>query len=235
MNKTILHIEKLSKSFGGLKLFNEVNIELQEGSINALFGNNGSGKTTFFNLIGGYEKPDAGKIHFNGLTIKYHNEFEIAKAGIGKMWQEPTVFPNHTVLQNLMVSDKTHPGENFLNYIFRGRTIQRKETELKAKAESILQKFKLGNKGNQLAGGLSLGERKLLSISMLLMNEASLLLLDEPFSSVNPDTIERISSALNDLRNEGKTVFMIEHKIKFAEAISNHLFKIENYKIEKLN
>lgn len=235
MNKTILHIEKLSKSFGGLKLFNEVNIELQEGSINALFGNNGSGKTTFFNLIGGYEKPDAGKIHFNGLTIKYHNEFEIAKAGIGKMWQEPTVFPNHTVLQNLMVSDKTHPGENFLNYIFRGRTIQRKETELKAKAQSILQKFKLGNKGNQLAGGLSLGERKLLSISMLLMNEARLLLLDEPFSSVNPDTIERISSALYDLRNEGKTVFMIEHKIKFAEAISNHLFKIENYKIEKLN
>jgi ABC-type multidrug transport system ATPase subunit len=93
----------------------------------------------------------------------------------------------------------------------------------------------LGNKGNQLAGGLSLGERKLLSISMLLMNEARLLLLDEPFSSVNPDTIERISSALNDLRNEGKTVFMIEHKIKFAEAISNHLFKIDNYKIEKLN
>ena len=235
MSKTILHIEKLSKSFGGLKLFNEVNIELQEGSINALFGNNGSGKTTFFNIIGGYEKPDAGKIHFNGLPIKYHNEFEIAKAGIGKMWQEPTIFPNHTVLQNLMVSDKTHPGELFLNYIFRSRTIHRKETELKAKAQSILQKFKLGNKGNQLAGGLSLGERKLLSISMLLMNEARLLLLDEPFSSVNPDTIERISSSLNDLRNEGKTVFMIEHKIKFAEAISNHLFKIENYKIEKLN
>lgn len=235
MSKAILHIENLSKSFGGLKLFNEVNIELQQGSINALFGSNGSGKTTFFNLIGGYEKPDAGKIHFNGLTIKYHNEFEIAKAGIGKMWQEPTVFPNHTVLQNLLVSDKTHPGENFLNYIFRGMSIKRKETELKEKAQSILQKFKLGNKGEQLAGSLSLGERKLLSISMLLMNDARLLLLDEPFSSVNPDTIERISSALNDLRNEGKTVFMIEHKIKFAEAISNNLFKIENCKIEKLN
>src|SRR5450432_1047962 len=111
MSKPILHIDNLSKSFGGLKLFNEVNIELQQGSINALFGSNGSGKTTFFNLIGGYEKPDAGKIHFNGLTIKYHSEFEIAKAGIGKMWQEPTVFPNHSLLQNLLVSDKTHPGE----------------------------------------------------------------------------------------------------------------------------
>lgn len=235
MSKPILHIENLSKSFGGLKLFNEVNIEVQQGSINALFGNNGSGKTTFFNLIGGYEKPDTGKMYFNGLPIKYHNEFEIAKAGIGKMWQEPTVFPNHTVLQNLMVSDKIHPGEIFLNYFFRGRSIKRKELYLKEKANGILQKFKLGDKSEQLAGSLSLGEKKLLSISMLLMNDAKLLLLDEPFSSVNPDTIERISSALNDLRSEGKTVFMIEHKVKFAEAIGNHLFKIENYKIEKLN
>lgn len=235
MSKRILHIENLSKSFGGLKLFDVVNIELQEGTINALFGSNGSGKTTFFNLIGGYEKPDAGKIHFNGLTIKYHNEFEIAKAGIGKMWQEPTVFPNHTVLQNLLVSDKTHPGEHFSNYIWRRKSIRKKENELKAKAMDVLQRFKLGNKADQLAGSLSLGEKKLLSISMLLMNDARLLLLDEPFSSVNPDTIERISEALKGLRSEGKTVFMIEHKIKFAESISDNTFKIENHKIEHLN
>lgn len=69
---------------------------------------------------------------------------------------------------------------------------------------------------------------------MLLMNDALLLLLDEPFSSVNPDTIERISEVLDELRGEGKTIFMIEHKIKFAEAISDHLFKIENYKINRL-
>jgi len=235
MGNRILQIDNLSKSFGGLKLFDEVNIELQEGTINALFGSNGSGKTTFFNLIGGYEKPDAGKIHFNGLTIKFHNEFEIAKSGIGKMWQDPTVFPNHTVLQNLLVSDKTHPGEYFLNYILRGKSINRKEAELRDKAHSILQKFKLGDRVEQLAGRLSLGEKKLLGISMLLMNDARLLLLDEPFSSVNPDTIERISEVLKGLRSAGKTVFMIEHKIKYAEAISDKTFKIENHKIEQLN
>lgn len=235
MENQILHIDNLSKSFGGLKLFDEVNISLQQGTINSLFGSNGSGKTTFFNLISGYEKPDSGKIHFNGLTIKFHNESVIARAGIGKMWQDPTVFPNHTVLQNLLVSDKTHPGEYFLNYIFKPKSIRRKEAELKDKAHTILQKFKLGNKADQLAGSLSLGERKLLSISMLLMNEARLLLLDEPFSSVNPDTIERISEVLTELRNKGKTIFMIEHKIKFAEAISDYLFKIENYKINRLN
>lgn len=233
--KPILHIENLSKSFEGLRLFEDVNITLQQGTINSLFGGNGSGKTTFFNLIGGYEKPDAGKIHFNGLTIKYHNEFSIAKAGVGKMWQEPSVFPNHTVLQNLLVSDKTHPGEYFFNYFFRLRSIKKKEHELKDKAMDILQRFRLKDKSEQLAGSLSLGERKLLSIAMLLMNDARLLLLDEPFSAIKPDTIERISNALTELRGAGKTVFMIEHKIKFAEAISDHCFKIENYKIEPLN
>ena len=103
------------------------------------------------------------------------------------------------------------------------------------KAYGVLQKFKLGNKSGQTAGSLSLGEKKLLSISMLLMNDALLLLLDEPFSGVNPDTIERISEALVELKGEGRTIFMIEHKIKFAEAISDHLFKIENYQITQLN
>lgn len=231
----ILQIENLSKSFEGLRLFEDVNIALQQGTINSLFGGNGSGKTTFFNLIGGYEKPDAGKIHFNGLTIKYHNEYAIAKAGIGKMWQEPSVFPNHSVLHNLMVSDKTHPGEYFFNYLFRPKSIKKKENELKEKAMSVLQRFKLEDKSEQMAGSLSLGERKLLSISMLLMNDALLLLLDEPFSAIKPDTIERISNALTELRSEGKTIFMIEHKIHFAEAISDRCFKIENYKIEALN
>lgn len=134
MGKEILHIDNLSKSFGGLKLFDGVNIALQQGTINSLFGGNGSGKTTFFNLIGGYEKPDAGIIHFNGLRIKFHDESVIARAGIGRMWQDPSVFPNHTVLQNLLVSAKTHPGEYFLNYVFNRTSIKRKEVELKEKA-----------------------------------------------------------------------------------------------------
>ena len=235
MENPILHVENLSKSFGGLKLFDGVNITLRPGTVNSLFGSNGSGKTTFFNLIGGYDRPDAGRIHFDGLTIKFHNEFAIANAGIGRMWQDPTVFPNHTVLQNLLVSAKTHPGEYFLNYIFRGDLIRKREADLTDRAHGVLQKLKLGSKSDRLAGSLSLGEKKLLSISMLLMNDARLLLLDEPFSSVNPDTIERISEVLVELRGEGRTIFMIEHKIRFAEAISDHQFKIENYRITQLN
>jgi len=235
MKAPILNVEDLSKSFDGLKLFERVNISLCPGTINSLFGSNGSGKTTFFNLIGGYDKPDAGRIHFEGLAIKFHNEFAIAKAGIGRMWQDPNVFPNHTVMQNLLVSAKSHPGEYFLNYVFKRSLIKKREVNLTDKACDVLQMFRLGGKSDQFAGSLSLGERKLLSISMLLMNDARLLLLDEPFSSVNPDTIERISEVLVRLKQEGRTIFMIEHKIRFAEAISDHQFKIENHGITQLN
>ena len=235
MKNEILKIENLSKSFNGLTLFTNVNLTLADGTINSLFGSNGSGKTTFFNLITGYEKPNEGKIFFNGMKIKYRDEFHIAKAGIGRMWQDPMIFPNHTVLQNLLVSSKYNPGESFCNYFFNRNSIKLKEIELKEKAISILSKFKLTFKKNHLAGSLSLGEKKLLSISMLLMNDAQLLLLDEPFSNVNSNTIERMSESLYEVKNNGKTIIMVEHKIKFAQAISDVCFNIQNQKIEKVN
>jgi neutral amino acid transport system ATP-binding protein len=235
MRKEILHIENLSKSFNGLNLFSQVNLSIKEGTINSLFGNNGSGKTTFFNLIAGYEKPNEGKIFFDGMKIKYHDEFHIAHAGIGRMWQDPMIFPNHTVLQNMLVSSKSNPGEVFCNYFFNRKSIKLKEIELEEKAINVLSKLKLTGKENQLAGSLSLGERKLLSISMLLMNDANLLLLDEPFSNVNSNTIEKMSESLNEVKTNGKTIIMIEHKIKFAEAISDHCFCIQNQKIKEKN
>lgn len=235
MKNEVLHIEDLSKSFNGLTLFTKVNLTITEGTINSLFGSNGTGKTTFFNLISGYEKPNEGKIFFNGMKIKYHDEFHIAHAGIGRMWQDPMIFPNHTVLQNLLVSSKSNPGEVFCNYFFNRKSIKLKEIELKEKAIDILSKFKLTGKENQLAGSLSLGEKKLLSISMLLMNDAQLLLLDEPFSNVNSNTIERMSESLYEVKNNGKTIIMVEHKIKFAQAISDVCFNIQNRKIEKVN
>lgn len=234
MKKEILHIDNLSKSFNGLTLFSNVNLIFTEGTINSLFGSNGTGKTTFFNLIAGYEKPNEGNIFFNGMKIKYHDEFHIAQAGIGRMWQDPMIFPNHSVLQNLLVSSKSNPGETFCNYFFNRKTIKLMEIELKEKAISILSKFKLTGKESQLAGSLSLGEKKLLSISMLLMNDAQLLLLDEPFSNVNSNTIERMSESLYEVKNNGKTIIMIEHKIKFARAISDFCFNIQDKKIEEV-
>jgi neutral amino acid transport system ATP-binding protein len=228
----ILIIKDLSKSFEGLKLFDTVNISLPGASINCLFGGNGSGKTTFFNMLGGFVKPDSGSIHFNGSAIKYHSQSTLARIGIAKMWQEPMIFPNHTVLQNLIVCEKKHPGEHLLNYVFYRSRIRKTENELRDKAMRVLARFRLNGRSDDKAGQLSLGERKLLNISMLLMNEAQLLLLDEPFSGVNPDTIDKMSEALLELKYQGKTIFMIEHKINYALRISDNSYKVVNYKIE---
>jgi branched-chain amino acid transport system ATP-binding protein len=232
MRREILHIDHLSKSFDGLRLFNDVTVALHDGTINGLFGKNGSGKTTLFNMIGGYEKPDSGTILFCGTPIRYGKQFLAAKSGIGRMWQDPLIFPNHTVLQNLLICDNTNPGELFLNNVFRPRTVREKEQELKERALGILEGIKLASQAGQPAGNLSTGERKLIGISMLLMNEAKLLLLDEPFSAIDGRTIDRISEILIGLKQSGKTIFMIEHKLKHAEPISDQIFRIRDYRIE---
>lgn len=229
MKPVILHIDNLNKSFEGLQLLKNAQLSIQEGTINSLFGNNGSGKTTLFNMIAGYEKPDSGTINFNNHPVNYRHPHKVALAGIGKMWQEPAIFPNHTVLENLLVSDKVHPGQYFLNYLLMPRSIRQKEEALKIKAGVILHRFKLGEKLTHKAGTLSLGERKLLNISMLFMNDTRLFLLDEPFSNINPGSIGLISAALNEIKSEGKTILMIEHKAKYASAISDHLFRISGH------
>jgi ABC-type branched-subunit amino acid transport system ATPase component len=235
MIKEILYVNNLSKSYDGLKLFNQVSFSLEPGTINSLFGRNGSGKTTLFNIIGGYDKPDSGIILFKGRPIKYTNKYSMARLGVGKMWQEPLVFPNHTVVQNLIVCDKTHPGEAFFNYFFNLNSIITREIGLKKKSLDLINKLKIGNKAFYKAGSLSLGERKILGLLMLVMNDSELLLLDEPFSGINTTTIDKISEILLELKSNGKTIFIIEHKMKCAEAISDHLFRIENFDIKSLN
>jgi neutral amino acid transport system ATP-binding protein len=228
-------VDKISKGFGGLILFDQVNLAINTNTINCLIGSNGAGKTTFFNMLTGYEKPDQGSIWFGEKQITHYPAYKIARSGIGKLWQEPTIFPNHTVLENLLVSDQQHPGEQLSSYLFRPRLIKRKESELHQKAHVLLGRFRLSPKYNQKAGSLSAGEKKLVGLSMLLLNDAKLLLLDEPFSGIKSDTIERVAEVLFALPKEGKTVFMIEHKIKFALPMCHHTYRIENTKIELLN
>ncbi len=231
MSNTILEIENVSKSFDGLHLFRETNLTIQRKTINSLFGSNGAGKTTFFNMIAGYIKPTSGRIYFYKEKVDKYNPSSIAYLGLGKMWQTPEVFQNHSVLENLLVSTKDHPGERILNYLFNRKAIYKKEKEARDRAYHIIDKIGLQGKGDQKAGSLSFGESKLLSIAMLIMNDAKLLLLDEPFSNVNPRTVEGISNTLIELKNLGHTIFMIEHKVKFAEAISDHCFMINNEQI----
>ena len=227
----ILSIENVTKAYGGLKLFDGISLKLTSGTISSLFGGNGCGKTTLFNLIGGYDSPDSGKIRFRELIVVPSNQRSIVLAGLGRMWQTPAIFPNHSVIENLLASAKAHPGESVSSYIFRRRAVMKEEGRLREEAMGLLTRLNLERHEKNAAGILSLGERKLLSLGMLMINRSSLFLLDEPFSGVPPKTIDLISALLVNLRTEGKAIFMIEHKTPFARAISNDVYIIEEKQI----
>jgi neutral amino acid transport system ATP-binding protein len=232
----ILEIDKLSKSFDGLALFNNTSWQVPKGAISVLMGKNGSGKTTLFNMLTGYLYPDAGTIQFDNKPLRNASPDTVARLGVGKMWQSPRtmLFMNHSVIENLIVAAPNNLGDKILNNFFRYASVKRQELGTKNKATDLLADLGLSQYANHNAGTLSLGNQKLVCLAMLLMSESRLLLLDEPFSSIHPDTIQKISELLLKLKQEGKSILMIEHKINFAKQISDYMFEIKNQKIESV-
>jgi neutral amino acid transport system ATP-binding protein len=222
----ILELQNIKKSFEGLTALDDVSFSLENGTITSLFGENGSGKTTLFNIVSGFLKPDSGNIFFNQKSITGHNAVEIARLGIGRVWQKPRIFANMSVLDNLILPAKTHPGESLTNYLLRPKAVFLREKELKKHANAIATEVSLGGKLWETAGSLSLGQQKLLSTGMLLMSEATLLLMDEPFAGINPQMIEHISRVLSHLKNLGKTICLIEHNHTQAKAISDRIITL---------
>lgn len=231
---TVLNIQEVSKSFDGLRLFNAVNLKLEQGTINSLFGGNGTGKTTLFNMITRFDVPDSGTIQFMGQNIQRFKSYELAKKGIGKMWQNPTLFPNHTLLENLLISNKHNRFESILGFLKKKKYSQN-DKEFRPFAEEVLESLGLVDRRNDLASSISYGQTKLLGLGMLLCNRPNLLMLDEPFSNVGEKTIKIMSERLKTVANEGATILMIEHKRSIAEKLSDSVYTIENQIIKQIH
>lgn len=219
-----LKIENLNKSFYGVATVKDVTFTVDKCSIVLLTGENGVGKTTLFNLITGLEKPTKGKINYNGNNIVSKSALQISRLGIIRLYQQPRLFKNLEVWENL-VSAAYHTKENsFLNLIFKAKKAKQEDQMLKQKAIDLLTKFSLQDLANQIAGELSYGQQKLISFCMMAMNGTQLALLDEPFAGLNPQIIERFSDMILQMRNEGITFLIIEHNINKALAIcDNHM------------
>lgn len=228
----ILELKSLYKSFDGVKAVNDVSLSIESKTVTSIIGPNGAGKTTLFNLINGFLRQDAGSVHYKGAVIDNLSPAERALLGIGRLWQDIRLFKNMTVLENLLSARKNHPGEKILNQILRLKAIKREEAANKEAAERTLRFIDLWDKRNSLAKDLSYGQQKLLALGRLLMNDAELLLLDEPLAGVNPIMIERISDLVKELVAEGKTILMIEHNVPKAMAISDWVYVMDEGRIE---
>jgi len=211
-----LEVQKIRKSFGNLIALDDVTLGAEEKSLTILMGPNGSGKTTLINVIGGLYKPDSGAVLFHGKEITGLPPHKIFKLGLARTFQIPALFPQLTVLENVMVAKKDNPGESFARSLSKRAWIN-EETKTAEQGFEVLAMVGLSHMWDKLAGVLSGGQLKLLEIGRALMSDANTILLDEPISGVNPTLAHQIFSTLVKIRdNYGVAFLIIEHRLDIA-------------------
>jgi len=210
MAAPVLEVDALSKHFGGVAAVAGVSLRLEPGRIYGLIGPNGSGKTTLFNCITGLERRDAGRVLFNGRRIDGLKPFEVARLGIGRTFQIIRVFPELSALENLLV-------------VTDGPL-----AAARARALELLRFVKLEGLKDEYAGNLSYGQQKLVEFVRVLMRDPTLVLLDEPAAGVNRTLLNDLLDAVRRLRDEGKTILLVEHDMKVVMGLCETVFVLDH-------
>ncbi|MBD1550554.1 urea ABC transporter ATP-binding protein UrtD [Pseudomonas sp. C2L12B] len=209
----ILGVEDLSVSFDGFKAIDALNFYVEEKEIHVVIGPNGAGKTTLLDMICGKTKPSAGSIRFKGLNLERMLEYQITRAGVGRKFQNPTVYEDLTVAENLEIS---YPHKrNPLGCLFFRRDAVVLE-EMRRIADLVF----LTDEMNRKAGQLSHGQKQWLEIGMLLMQDPQLLLLDEPVAGMSARERERTGELLKRIA-EGRSMVIIEHDMEFVKSVAH--------------
>lgn len=216
----VLVVGGLRRQFGGLLAVDVDHLEFQRGKITALIGPNGAGKSTLFNLITGFDTPDAGTWSFDGKALGRMRSHRIARLGLVRSFQLTRALSRLTVIENMLLAGQKQRGEHFLlgllTFPWRAQ-----EAELTSQADALLARFKLDHMRNERAGTLSGGQRKLLDMARALMSDPKLVCLDEPMAGVNPALTQSLLGHVESLRDEGKTVVFVEHDIDVVMRISD--------------
>ena len=212
----ILYIEGLTVSFDGFKALNDLNLYIDEGELRCIIGPNGAGKTTMMDVITGKTRPDKGTVFFGqNHDLSKMTEYEISHAGIGRKFQKPTVFLNHTVFENLELALKAE--KNVWTSLTKSLSGEQKDL-----IEKDLETIGLTEQMNLRAGLLSHGQKQWLEIGMLLVQDPKLLLIDEPVAGMTHQETERTAELLASLAGK-HSVVVVEHEMDFIRSIANRV------------
>ncbi len=228
----LLETRKLEKTFGGVRALHEVDFRVEEGEIVSVIGPNGAGKTSFFNVVSGIFAPDGGQVLFDGLDLVNHTPSQIARAGIARTFQNVRLFPNLTVLENVMVGQHCRTSSGVFSSILRTPKQRREEAEIEEKAKDILGFFGtrlVGYRFDQPAFALSYANRRRLEIARAMATEPTVLLLDEPTAGMNPRETVELTELIGRLRSErGFTIVIIEHDMKVVQGVSDRVVVLDH-------
>ena len=216
--------------FGGLTAVDVEHVEIQRGVITGLIGPDGAGKTTFFNLLTGFDRPDSGDWSFNGKSLKGVAAYKVARRGMVRTFQLTKVLSKLTVLENMRVGATGQKGESVFSALF-APLWRAQENANTVKADALLERFLLIKKREDFAGSLSGGQRKLLEMARALMAEPELVMLDEPMAGVNPALKQSLLGHVKALRDEGRSVLFVEHDMDMVRDISDWVIVMAQGKI----
>ncbi|MEM8842567.1 MAG: ABC transporter ATP-binding protein [Pseudomonadota bacterium] len=214
----IIEVQGVSKSYGGVKANTDISVTVKQGGITGLIGPNGSGKTTLFNSIVGYHPIDAGSIKFEGREISKMQVQDIARLGLLRTFQQTRIYAKMNCVKNMQISIPHRRAT------FRDMFASHSKEDLE-RAEHLLEFVGLYEKRFLLAGDLSFGQQKLLEFAMALMNEPTVLMLDEPTAGINPTLINGLIDRLKRANSEfGITLFIIEHNMRVIMNMADHIY-----------
>ena len=213
----LLEIEKLTKHFFRLSALSGVSLSVAPGELLGVIGPNGSGKTTLFNCVTGVLPPSGGHVRFRGEDITGRTADAVYQRGIARTFQLIQLFPEMTVLENMLMAAQERKGS------LLGRLIMRDEQEETERALGLLDYLGIAAVRDNLASNLSYGQQKLLDFGMALMPQPEVILLDEPLAGVNPTMINALVGHIRDLNARGHTFVVIEHNMEVVMALCRRI------------
>jgi ABC-type branched-subunit amino acid transport system ATPase component len=223
----MLTVADVSLAFGGFQALRGVSLSVARGEIVGLVGPNGSGKSTLLNVVAGVHVPDAGTVHLDGAALPFGRIEAVAVRGVGRTFQVPRLAQRLTVFENMLAGAPNQPGERLLDLFLRPGAVRAAEAESSDRAAAILRRLDLLHKANGVAGALSGGQQKLLTMGVLLMSDPKLLLLDEPAAGVNPVLIEQQVAFLKSLREEGRAILIVEHNMEMISNVCDRVYVLD--------
>ena len=230
MKRSLLEVRGVSKNFGGIKAVDGVSFSVRSGQIKAIIGPNGAGKTTLFNLISGFYPLTSGEILFKGKRISGQPPHRIASLGIIRTFQNVRLFPDMTVMENVMVGLHRIGRSGLLSSIFKPPRTRREERMMAERAMETLSFMGLMPFSNRLAGELPLGRQRMVELARALASQPILLMLDEPAAGLNIAETEELGELILKIRQNDVTLLLVEHDMSLVMDISDEVVALNNGK-----